>query len=141
VGVDRARDAAVVDDQVVAQRVLGRDLALAESGVRELPVAGAVPDRVDVRHRRAPVLVGRDALAGVELDADLLEPEVLDGRPTAGRDEYQVGLDDLAAAEVHAQLAAGVLDALGRGPEMERDAAAPELLGELDGRVDVLLRD
>ena len=80
IGVDRARDAAVVDDGVVAHRVLGGDLALAEGGVRELPVAGAVADGVDVRHGRAPVLVGGDALALVELDADALEAEALDER-------------------------------------------------------------
>ena len=51
IGVDRARHGAVVDDGVVAARVLGRDLALAEGRVRELPVAGAVADRVDVRDR------------------------------------------------------------------------------------------
>ena len=49
--------------------------------VRELPVPGAVADRVDVRDGRPAVLVGGDPLAPVELDADLLEPEPLDERP------------------------------------------------------------
>ena len=80
VGVDRPRHRAVVDDRLVAARVLGRDLALAERGVRELPVAGAVADGVDVRDVRAPVLVGGDALPLVELDAGRLEPEPLDER-------------------------------------------------------------
>ena len=65
--------------------------------MRELPVAGAVADRVDVRHGRAAVLVGGDALAPVELDADRLEPEALDERAAADGDEHQVGLDGLAA--------------------------------------------
>jgi hypothetical protein len=71
--------------------------------VRELPVAGAVADRVDVRHGRAAVLVGGDALALVELDADALEPEPLDERAAADGDEHQVGLDRLAVAEVDGQ--------------------------------------
>src|SRR5207249_5580744 len=83
IGVDRPRDPAVVDHGVVTHRVLGGDLALTEGRVRELPIAGTVPDRVDVLLGRAPVLVRCDALAPVELDADLFEPEVLDGRPAA----------------------------------------------------------
>src|SRR5207237_9889938 len=78
VGVDRTRDRAVVDGRVVAGCVLSGDLAFAEGGVCELPVAGAVADGVDVRHRRTAVLVRGDALALVELDTDLFEAEVLD---------------------------------------------------------------
>src|SRR5439155_26738847 len=133
-------DAAVVDDGVVAHGVLGRGLALAEGGVGELPVAGAVSDGVDVGLGRAAVLVGGDALALVELDSDLLEAEVLDGWAAAGGDEHQVGLGGLAAV-VDSQSAVGVLDAVGGGLEMEDDAALLELLGELLGGVGVLLRD
>src|SRR4051812_30756390 len=97
VGVDRTRHGAVVDDGLVAHRVLGRDLALAEGGVGELPVAGAVADGVDVLLGRAAVLVGGDALALVELDADLLKAEVLDGRAAPGRNEHQVALGGLAS--------------------------------------------
>src|SRR5204863_2625605 len=140
VGVDRAGNAAVVDDGVVAQRVLGRDLAFAEGGVRELPVAGAVADRVDVRLGRAAVLVGGDALPLVELDADLLEAEILHGWPAPGRDEHQVGLDGLPA-EMDAQPTAGVLDLVTGGLEVECDPALLELLRELLPRVRVLLRD
>src|SRR5262249_32446969 len=68
VGVDRTGHAAVVDDRLVPERVLGRDLALAKRRVRKLPVAGDVADRVDVSGVRAPALVGADALAAVELD-------------------------------------------------------------------------
>ena len=84
----------------MAARVLGGDLALAERRVRELPVAGAVADRVDVRDGRAAVLVGGDALARVELDAGRLEPDALDERAAADRDEHQVAVDRLAVAEV-----------------------------------------
>src|SRR5262249_36410760 len=78
IGVDRPRHRTVVDDRVVAARIFGRDLALTEGRVRELPVAGAVADRVDVRNGRAPVFVGGNPLAPVELDARRLEAEVLD---------------------------------------------------------------
>src|SRR5439155_20075338 len=78
--VDRTRHGTVVDDRVMAARVLGGDLALAEGGVRELPVAGAVADGVDVRQRRLPALASVDSRALVELDADLLEAEALDDR-------------------------------------------------------------
>src|SRR5205807_8836920 len=74
VRVDRTRYRTVVDDGVVAAHVLGGDLPLAERRVRKLPVAGAVADGIDVRNARLPALVGADALALVELHADLLEP-------------------------------------------------------------------
>src|SRR5581483_12279974 len=106
---DRPWHATRVDDRVLAQGVLGGDLALAERGVRELPVAGAVADRVDVRHGRAAVLVGGDALAAVELDADRLQPEALDERRAPDRDEHEVALDRLVVAVVDGQPAAGLL--------------------------------
>src|SRR5207245_5705444 len=62
IGVDRARHGTVVHDRLVAARVLRGHLALAERRVRELPVAGTVADRVNVRHAGAPVIVGGDAL-------------------------------------------------------------------------------
>src|SRR5207253_7716438 len=105
VRVDRTRDATVVDDRLVTHGVLGGDLALAEGGVGELPVAGAVADGVDVLLGRAAVLVRGDALALVVFDLDVFEPEVLDRRPAAGSDEHQVGLGVLAA-EVDAEPAA-----------------------------------
>src|SRR5439155_1752664 len=112
---------AVVHDRLVAARVLRRDLALAERGVRELPVAGAVAHCVHVRDGRAPVLVRRDALAPVELDADLLEPETLDERAAADGDEHQVGLDGLALAEMDGELGAGVLDLRALLRELQRE--------------------
>src|SRR5829696_2198022 len=57
VRVNRARDGAVVDHRLMAHRVLRGNLALAEGGVRELPVAGAVADGVDVVDGGAAVLV------------------------------------------------------------------------------------
>ena len=59
--------------------------------------------------RGAPVLVGGDPLALVELDADLLETEILDGGAAPDRDEHQVALDRLAIAEIDGQTAAGLL--------------------------------
>ena len=129
------------NDRLVAHGVLGRDLALAERGVRELPVAGAVADRVDVRDGRAAVLVGGDARALVELDAGGLEAEPLDERAAADGDEHQVGLHGLAVAEVDGELGAVVLDLRALLAEVERDAALAELLRELLARVLVLLRD
>src|SRR5581483_1483707 len=121
--------------------VLGRDLALAERGVGELPVARAVADGVDVRNGGAATLVRSDALAAVELDADLLEAEALDERPAADGDEHQVGLHRLAVAEVHGQLGAVVVDAGALLAELQRDPAALELLRQLLRGVSVLLRD
>src|SRR5439155_22552140 len=63
--VDRPRHRTIVETRLVAGRVLGCDLALPEGRVGELPVAGAVADRVDVRDARPPVFVGRDAAAPV----------------------------------------------------------------------------
>src|SRR5258705_366152 len=81
------------------ERVLRCDLALTERRGRWVPVAGPVAGRVDVRHGGAAPLVRGDALALVELDADLLETETLDKRPAADRDEHQVRLHGLAVAE------------------------------------------
>ena len=73
------------------------------AGVRELPVAGDVARRVDVRHRRAAVGVGPDARARVERDARCLEPDPVDERRAADGDEHEVALDRLALAEVDGQ--------------------------------------
>src|SRR5262249_19044973 len=110
--VDRTWDGAIVDDGVVAARVLRRHLALAEGRVRELPIACAVADGVDVRNGRAPMLVRGDPLALVELDADGLEPDPFDVRAPSDRDEHEIGLHRLAVAEVDGQLRAAVLDSL-----------------------------
>ena len=61
--------------------VLRRDLALAERGMRELPVPRAVADGVDVRNRRPAMLVGSDSRPAVELDADSFEADPFDKRP------------------------------------------------------------
>src|SRR5439155_331892 len=113
----------------------------AERRMRELPVAGAVANGVDVRDSRAAVLVGGDPVPPVELDADLLEAEALDERPAPDRDEHQVGIDGLAVAEIDAQPVAGLLDLRALLLEVERDAALAELLRELGCRVVVLGRD
>src|SRR4029078_7098775 len=81
--VDRTRHRTIVDDCLVPTGILGGDTDLAEGGVRQLPVAGAIPDGVDVRHGGATVLVGGDALPLVELDADALQAEGLDARARA----------------------------------------------------------
>src|SRR5262245_45689002 len=60
--VDRPRHGAVVHDRVIAERVLGRDLAFAEGRVRELTVAGDVTDRVDVPDGRPAARVGGNPL-------------------------------------------------------------------------------
>ena len=88
----------------MSERVLRRDLALAERGVGELPVARAVSNRVDVRDGRPPSFVRGDPLPPVELDADRLEAEPFDERPAADGDEHQIRLDRLAVSEMHCQL-------------------------------------
>src|SRR5512132_431228 len=139
--VDRTRDASVVDDRFMAHRVLGGDLALPERRVRELPVAGAVADGVDVLDRRPAMLVGGDTGALVELDADLLEAEVLYQRTAADGDEHQVGLDRLAVAEVDRERRARVLHFRALLLEVEGDAALLELLRQLGRGSVVLHRD
>src|SRR5581483_382554 len=135
VRVDRTRHGAVVDDRLVAARVLGGDLTLAERGVRELPVSGAVADRVDVRHARAAVRVGRDALAPVVLDSRGLEADPLDERAAPDRDEHQVAVDGLAVAEANRERVALLLDLRALLAEVQGDAALAERLRELPGRV------
>src|SRR6266516_4854404 len=116
-------------------------LALTEGRVRELPVAGAVADGVDVADGRPAVLVRGDPFALVELDADLLEAEVLDRGAAADGDEHQVALDRLAVAEVDGQAAGGFLDLRALLLEVEVDPALAELLRELLRGVFVLGRD
>ena len=74
---------------------------------------------------RSAVLVGGDALALVELHADLLEPEPFDERAAPDGDEHQIGLNGLAVAEVHRELRAVVLDLRALLAELQRDAALP----------------
>src|SRR5207237_9371508 len=90
---------------------------------------------------RAAVLVGGDALAAVELDADLLEAEVLDVRRAPDRDEHQVGLGGLTLAEVDRERAPLLLDLRALLAEVERDFLLLERLRELLRGVFVLLRD
>ena len=129
VGVDRARYRRLADGRVVTHRVLGGDLALTEARVRELPVAGHVPGRVDVRHIRAPVVVRPDPTA-VERDAGLLEADPLHEGRAADGDEHEIALDRLALAEMDGQMVAVVVDLRALLREVQRDVALLEgLLG------------
>ena len=74
-------------------------------------------------------------------DAGRLEPDALDERRAADRDEHQVALDRLAVAEVHGQRVALLLDLRALLAELQRDPALAERLRELLRRVRVLLRD
>src|SRR5207249_3356363 len=131
VGVDRPRHGARIDGRLVAARILRCNLALPERGVRELPVAGAVADGVDVRDSRAAMLVGHDPGTLVEVDAGGLEPEALDERCAADGDEHEIRLHGLAVPEVDGQLRAVVVDLRALLAELKRDAALRELLREL----------
>src|SRR3954468_15925499 len=141
IGVDRAWYGPIVEDRLVAGRVLSGDLAFAERRVSKLPVAGAVADGVDVRHVGPPVVVGRDACALVEFDAGLLEADFRDERAAPDADEHQVGRHALAVAVVDDELRAVVLDPRALLAQLERDAATPELLRKLLRRLRVLLRN
>ncbi len=142
VGVDRPRNRRrLAHLGLVPRRVLGCDLAFAEGGVRELPVAGDVARGVDVRDGGAPVRVGPDPVRGVERHARCLEPDALDERRTADRDEHQVALDGLALAEVDDEPGARVLDLRALLAEVDDDPAPRERLAQLARRVRVLLRD
>ena len=135
VGVDRARHGAVVDDRVVARRVLGRDLALAEARC-----ARAASSRRSRRRRRCATSScggassGSDALCACRTRRRSARGRGLSTvRAAAGGDEHQVALDRLALAEV---------DGRGRQPirstlrallarDWSRDPALAELLREL----------
>ena len=69
---------------------LGDDHALALALVREHRRAGHVADGVDALGGRLHPLVDLDEAAVGELDAGLLEPDVLDVRRAAGGDEHLV---------------------------------------------------
>src|SRR5262249_47489296 len=105
--------------------------ALAERRVRELPVPGAVADRVDVRDRGSAVLVGADPLPGVEGDTCLLEADAGDERCAADRDEHQVGLDAVVVAVPYDEARSGLLDARALLAELEADALLAERLRQL----------
>ncbi len=90
---------------------------------------------------RAAVVVGGDARPPVELDSGRLETETLDERCPSDRDEHQVALDRLALAEVHRQRVPVLLHAGALLPELQRDAALRERLGQLLGSIGILLRD
>ena len=65
--------------------------AFVPGGVGEQVPTGDVADRVDRLDRRSPATVDGDA-AGTDVDADVLEPEIVDVRAPTDRDE------DLVAA-------------------------------------------
>ena len=135
--VDRTRNGAVVDRRLVPARVLRRNLAFAKSGMGELPVAGAIADRVDVVDGRASMFIRSDSLPLVELDADRFETDALDARSSTDRDEHEIGLDGLAVSEENGDRAAALLDLRALLLEVERDPTLAKLLGELSGRVGV----
>jgi hypothetical protein len=145
IGVDAPGHRRVVDLGVVAERVLGGDLALAEGRVGELPAAGAVADRVDVRDVRAHPGVRADACAGIEVDAGGLQPHALGLRAAAGGDQHQVGLDRALGAVCRLERDGGLLLAVLNGgrpsAQVHRDAALLERPLELLRRVRVLHRD
>jgi hypothetical protein len=93
---------------------LGDEDALAEADVGQLQRRDEVADGADRRDVGLAVGVDHDE-AALHLDADLLVAEVLRDRPAADGDEQQVGLELLAALEVDAHAAVGVLDALEAG--------------------------
>ena len=141
IGVDRARDGTVSTTASWPQRVLGRDLALAKRGVGELPVAGAVADRVDVRH-----LVRRWSSAAMPLRlsnstpaSSRPRPSTSGARPTATSIRSHSIVSPSPKWTVSA--AAVLLDLRALLAELERDAALAERLGELLRGVLVLLRD
>jgi hypothetical protein len=89
--------------------------------VRKLPVPGTVAHGVDVRHARAPLHVGGDAKAAVELDADFFQADPLDQRSAAHGYEHQVRLDGLAIAEMDSELRSGVFDFRALTAEIQRE--------------------
>ena len=108
--------------------------------MRELPVTGDVAGGIDVRHVRAAMVVGADSLA-VERDARRLEPDPVDERCAADRDEHQVAVDRLSLSEVDGEVRAVVVHLRALLREMLRDLTLSEGLLELLGRVLVLCRD
>src|SRR5581483_11658494 len=109
IGEDDPRDGPVVGLRRLAEDVHRGDSPLVLADVGEHRDAGHVADRPDALGGAA-ALVDLDP-ARVRLDSDVLEPDAVDARPAAGRDDElgaadlvaRVELDDLlAAVDAHA---------------------------------------
>ena len=121
--VGRPRLLHVVDrvDVLVAGDRVGGDDALVAGGVGEHQAADEVADRVDVRLLRPHPAVDLDE-APVRLDLRRLEPDVLDVRGPAGRDEQLLGAELLALLALR--------------PDLEADAVLRDLdLGRVEAGV------
>ena len=82
----RGRDGGVIDlDRALAEHGVGEGMALADRHRRQVDAMGDVADRIDVVDRGLrPAVDGDAAIARVDGDAGLLEPEIGDVRD-AGR--------------------------------------------------------
>ena len=102
VGEHRRRDRPVVGAHVATRDVRRRHARLVLAEVREEPDARDVADRPDAV-ARAKAVVDRDPAPG-DLDLELLEPEPVDVRATARRDEQPLGLECLIPSELEADV-------------------------------------
>jgi hypothetical protein len=113
----------VVDDGVVAHRVLGRDLALAERRVRELPVPAQSLDRVDVG-----TVVRRCSSAAIP-SAGRARPDLLEPKPsTSGPRPTATASDPRRRSrrrQIHAQPVKRLLHLRALLLEVERDPRRP----------------
>ena len=99
VGVGHPRDRLVVGLARLPEDVGRDDLPLVLADVGQRPEPGDVADRPEVL-RHAQVCVDRDAV-GVRLDADGVEAEPLDPRPSPGGDQQPVAAQLPAVVEHH----------------------------------------
>ena len=144
--VGRPRDHVVVDRHGLrAGDGLRRDHALRLGGVGQQQLAGAVADRVDVRHVGPHVVVDLDRAAIGQLDPGRLQAVALGPRREADRLHHLVGLERLGLAALGRRhgdldLVARVVDRLDLGPGQHRDAQLLVLLGQLGGHLRLLQR-
>jgi len=101
VGERRTGHYAVVGAPFGSIKHVGHGLrGLVGRNVREHEPPNRVADRIDVRHGCSQLGVDDDATRR-QLDADLLQPEILNSRPTPRSNEHSVTLHDTTIPAVH----------------------------------------
>src|SRR5436190_3030191 len=142
VAVGRPGDVRVVEQMgMLAGDHFGHDHALALSLVREHRRTGHVTDRVQSLHARLHPLADLDEAAIGELNALLLEPDLLDVRRATGRDEHDVDLELLLLAagfDGHGDGILADLDVRDLGAGEDVDLPLLERALDLLGRIRVL---
>ncbi len=127
------------------ERVLGRDLALAEGRVRELPVAGDVADGVDVRARSCACGASTGMRRGSAVTPAVSRPmsSTFATRPVATSTMSATSslVSPRVSNSASDEIAVALLDPRGARAELDGDAAAAEGALERGDGVGVLVPD